>query len=88
MEHLTFEVGLAVALVAMAGVLSATLRFSIVPPLGMVDLRFIHSAPLIAFMGRIGLLVLLFYLGLEFSVGRLLKAGRSIAVGGTIYTRC
>jgi CPA2 family monovalent cation:H+ antiporter-2 len=50
-----------------------------------VDLRFIHSEPLIAFMGRFGLLVLLFYLGLEFSVGRLLKAGHAIVVGGTIY---
>lgn len=36
-------------------------------------------------MGRVGVLFLLFYLGLEFSVGRLIKAGRSIAVGGTIY---
>jgi CPA2 family monovalent cation:H+ antiporter-2 len=99
MQHIIFEVGLAVALVALAGGCAAKLRFSVVPPLiligmavgphmppvGIVDLRFIHSGPLIAFMGRFGLLVLLFYLGLEFSVGRLLKAGRSIAVGGTIY---
>src|SRR5262249_15644341 len=39
----------------------------------------------IEFMGRIGVLFLLFYLGLEFSVGRLIRSGRSIAVGGTIY---
>lgn len=75
------------------------LRFSIVPFLilagmavgphapqwGVVDFRFINSAPLIEFMGRLGVLFLLFYLGLEFSVGRLIKAGRSIAVGGSIY---
>lgn len=36
-------------------------------------------------MGRIGVLFLLFYLGLEFSVGRLVKSGRSIVVGGSIY---
>jgi CPA2 family monovalent cation:H+ antiporter-2 len=36
-------------------------------------------------MGRIGVLFLLFYLGLEFSVGKLIKSGRSIAVGGSIY---
>ena len=31
------------------------------------------------------MLFLLFYLGLEFSLGRLIKAGRLIAGGGTIY---
>jgi CPA2 family monovalent cation:H+ antiporter-2 len=99
MEHIVFEVGLALTLVTAAAVLSAKLRFSIVPflilagmavgphmpKLGIVDLRFIQSAPLIEFMGRLGILFLLFYLGLEFSLGRLIKAGRSIAVGGSIY---
>lgn len=98
MEHIVFEVGLALTLMAAAGVLSAKLRVSIVPFLilagmavgphaqwGAIDLRFIQSAPLIEFMGRLGVLFLLFYLGLEFSVGRLIKAGRSIAVGGSIY---
>jgi CPA2 family monovalent cation:H+ antiporter-2 len=98
-DHLVFEVGLALALVAGAALLSARLRFSIVPLLivvgmlvgphmpkvGILDLRFIESAPLIDFMGRIGVLFLLFYLGLEFSVTRLIKSGRSIAVGGSIY---
>lgn len=36
-------------------------------------------------MGRVGVILLLFYLGLEFSLGRLVKAGRSVLVGGTIY---
>jgi len=99
LEHIVFEVGLALALIAIAGFLSMKLKFSIVPfyilvgmivgphapDLGLFDLRFIESAPLIEFMGRLGVLFLLFYLGLEFSVGRLIKAGRSIAVGGTIY---
>lgn len=99
MEHIVFEVGLALTLMAVAGLLSARFRFSIVPflilvgmavgphapKLGLLDLRFIESAPLIEFMGRLGVLFLLFYLGLEFSVSRLVKAGRSIAVGGTIY---
>lgn len=98
-NHLVFEVGLAVALMALAGLLSSKLRFSIIPfyiivgmivgphapHYGYLDLRFIESKELIEFMGRIGVLFLLFYLGLEFSVGRLLKAGKSIAIGGTIY---
>ncbi|MFK7692676.1 cation:proton antiporter [Paenibacillus sp. HJGM_3] len=99
MDYIVFEIGLAVALIALAGLLSAKLRFSVIPfyiLVGMavgphsfewwhLDFRFISSAPLIEFLGRIGVLFLLFYLGLEFSVGRLVKSGRSIAVGGTIY---
>jgi CPA2 family monovalent cation:H+ antiporter-2 len=99
MPPLILEVGLALALVATAAVISAKLRFSIVPFLilagmavgphmpaaGPLDLRFVHSAALLEFMGRLGLLFLLFYLGLEFSLGRLIKAGRSIVVGGSIY---
>lgn len=99
MDHRVFEVGLALGLVAGAALLSVRLRFSIVPLLiiagmvvgphmprvGIFDFRFVASAPLIEFMGRVGVLFLLFYLGLEFSVSRLIKAGRSIAIGGSIY---
>jgi CPA2 family monovalent cation:H+ antiporter-2 len=99
MNHIILEIGLAIALIALAGLLSAKLRFSVIPfyiLIGMAvgphsvelwhfDFRFIESAPLIEFMGRLGVLFLLFYLGLEFSVGRLIKSGRSIAVGGTFY---
>jgi CPA2 family monovalent cation:H+ antiporter-2 len=55
------------------------------PQLGALDFRFIESAPLITFMGRLGVLFLLFYLGLESNVTRLIQAGRSIFIGGTIY---
>jgi len=99
MDHIVLEVGLAIALIALAGLLSEKLRFSVIPfyiLIGMavgphsvaiwhLDFRFIESTPLIEFMGRLGVLFLLFYLGLEFSVGRLVKSGKSIAVGGTIY---
>src|SRR5690606_19676624 len=46
---------------------------------------FTESKPFIEFMGRLGVLFLLFYLGLEFSVGRLLKSGKSIVTGGVLY---
>ncbi|HET6862382.1 MAG TPA: cation:proton antiporter [Pyrinomonadaceae bacterium] len=99
MEHIVLEVGLALALIAIAALISARVRFSVVPLLilaGMVvgphapkigpfDFGFISSAPLIEFMGRVGVLFLLFYLGLEFSVSRLIKSGRSIVIGGSIY---
>lgn len=98
-DHLVLEVGLAIALIAAAGLISSKLRFSVIPfyiLIGMavgphaakiwhLDFRFIESADLIDFLGRIGVLFLLFYLGLEFSVGRLLKSGKSIVVGGSIY---
>ncbi|WP_160032868.1 cation:proton antiporter [Paenibacillus sp. An7] len=99
MDHLVLEVGLAIALIAAAGLISSKLRFSVIPfyiLIGMavgphaaqiwhLDFRFIESEPFISFLGRIGVLFLLFYLGLEFSVGRLIKSGKSIVVGGSIY---
>jgi len=99
MNHLVLEMGLALSLIALAAALSSWIRFSVVPfliligmavgphapKIGVLDFRFIQSAPLIEFMGRAGVLFLLFYLGLEFSVSRLIKAGRSIVLGGSIY---
>ncbi|OPX86511.1 MAG: K(+)/H(+) antiporter YhaU [Pelotomaculum sp. PtaB.Bin104] len=98
-QNLLFEVGLALGIIALAGIVSERLRFSIVPLLilagmivgpqaphfGILDFRFIESESLITFMGRLGILFLLFYLGLEFSVGRLMKAGGAIIKGGVIY---
>lgn len=113
------EIGIAVLLVALVGLLANKLRFSVIPffiVIGMVlgnetapgfiedflqnigsesltqtvhstwkFLTFTESKPFIDFMGRLGVLFLLFYLGLEFSVGRLIKSGKSIVSGGTIY---
>jgi CPA2 family monovalent cation:H+ antiporter-2 len=99
MDHLILEVGLALLLIGLAAWVAAKLRVSNVPFLiligmavgphapqfGVFDFRFIDSADVIAFMGRVGVLFLLFYLGLESNVTRLIQAGRSILVGGTIY---
>lgn len=99
MDDLILEIGIAVGLVAGVGLISNKLKFSVIPffiligmflgphapELGFVDLQFKESKPFIDFMGRLGVLFLLFYLGLEFSVGRLLKSGKSIVTGGSIY---
>ncbi|OBA08902.1 potassium transporter [Bacillus subtilis] len=99
MDHLVFEVGTALVLVAIASVIAHKIKFSIIPflivlgmlvgphapKIGIIDLTFIESSEIIEFFGRMGVLFLLFYLGLEFSVGKLIKSGKSIAVGGTIY---
>lgn len=99
MDHIVLEIGLALGLIAVAVTLAHKLGVSNVPFLiligmavgphapqfGVFDFRFIETGSLISFMGRIGVLFLLFYLGLESNVTRLIEAGRSILVGGTIY---
>jgi len=99
MDHVVLEIGLALALVAFAVALAHRLGLSNVPFLivigmavgphapqfGVFDFRFIETGSLIEYMGRIGVLFLLFYLGLESNVSRLIEAGRSILAGGSIY---
>ncbi|CAM5266209.1 potassium transporter [Bacillus safensis FO-36b] [Bacillus safensis subsp. safensis] len=99
MDHLVFEVGTALILIAIASLIANKIKFSIIPflivlgmivgphapTIGIIDLKFIESTEIISFFGRMGVLFLLFYLGLEFSVGKLIKSGKSIAVGGSIY---
>lgn len=99
MDTVIFEIGLALALISIVGLISTKLRFSVIPfyiligmavgphapHFGILDLRFIESSEFIEFMGRLGVLFLLFYLGLEFSVSRLIKSGKSILVGGIFY---
>ena len=98
-DNVILEIGLALVLIAFAVALAHKLGLSNVPFLiivgmavgphapqfGVFDFRFIETGSLIAYMGRIGVLFLLFYLGLESNVSRLIEAGRSILVGGTIY---
>jgi len=99
MDHMIFEVGTALMLIAIASVIAGKLKFSIIPfliilgmlvgphapSIGIIDLRFIESQEIISILGRIGVLFLLFYIGLEFSVSKLVKSGRNIVFGGTIY---
>jgi CPA2 family monovalent cation:H+ antiporter-2 len=99
MEKVILEIGVAVALVAGVGLFAHRIKVSVIPffiligmvlgdhapDLGFVDLRFTESEPFINFMGRLGVLFLLFYLGLEFSVGRLIKSGKAIVTGGIAY---
>ncbi|GIP32222.1 cation:proton antiporter [Paenibacillus sp. J2TS4] len=99
MDTIVFQIGLAVVLVATVGLIATKLRFSVIPfyiLVGMAvgphaphfwifDFRFIESMEFIDFMGRLGVLFLLFYLGLEFSVSRLMKSGKAIVMGGLFY---
>jgi CPA2 family monovalent cation:H+ antiporter-2 len=99
MDNIVLEIGLALGLISIAVLLAEKLKLSNVPFLiligmavgphapqfGVFDFRFIETGSLIEYMGRIGVLFLLFYLGLESNVSRLIKAGRSILTGGSIY---
>ena len=99
MDNIILEIGLALGLIAFAIALANKLGLSNIPFLiligiavgphapqfGAFDFRFIETGSLISFMGRIGVLFLLFYLGLEANLTRLIEAGRSILIGGTIY---
>lgn len=98
-NDLVLEVGTALILIAIAAIIAGKLKFSIIPfliimgmlvgphapQIGVIDLRFIESYEIIEFLGRVGVLFLLFYLGLEFSVKKLVKSGKDIVIGGTIY---
>ena len=99
MDHVILQIGLALVLIGFAVGLAARLRLSNVPfliiigmvvgphapQIGVFDFRFIETNSLISFMGQMGVLFLLFYLGLEANVTRLIESGRSILMGGTIY---
>ena len=99
MDNVILEIGLALGLIAFVIALANKLGLSNIPFLiligiavgphaphfGAFDFRFIETGSLISFMGRLGVLFLLFYLGLEANLTRLIEAGRSILVGGTIY---
>jgi CPA2 family monovalent cation:H+ antiporter-2 len=47
-------------------------------------LSFIQPSEVTSFVAELGLVFLLFFLGLEFSLGRLLRSGRHIGLGGSI----
>lgn len=99
MDHMIFQVGTALLLVTAASLFAGKLKFSIIPVLivlgmlvgphapviGLFDLTFVESQYIISFLGRMGVLFLLFYIGLEFSVSKLIKSGSNIVFGGTVY---
>ncbi|MGI5892631.1 MAG: cation:proton antiporter [Bacillota bacterium] len=91
-----YMIGITIVLVMMAisGIISWRLKFSISPILiiaGIIagifsqQLHISSSISFINFLGHFGVLFLLFYMGLEFSIDRLLKASKAILHSGLIY---
>ena len=94
-----FNVGLAFVFITVASLLASRLKFSSIPLLillgmlvgphapvfGTVSLELISNTESMELLSRLGVLLLLFYLGLEFSAGKLAESGKSMFKGGTVY---
>jgi len=86
MEQL-LHLGAVLFVLFLAGRLAFQIRFSIIPLYilaGIVLGNFVHHSELVHFLSILGVLFLLFYMGLDFSVTAFLSQWRSLLVTGTI----
>ncbi len=93
------NVGLAFVFIGIATLLASRLNFSSIPfliALGMLvgpnapvignfSFNFISNSESIQLLSRLGVLLMLFYLGLEFSTGKIAAAGKSLFKSGSVY---
>ena len=85
--------GLAFLIIGLAVLTARKTKFSPIPILiifGMLagpegPWKLLSSTPVLEFLSRVGVLLLLLYMGLEFSMSALVSSGKSILTGGTIY---
>ncbi|MEM2934121.1 MAG: cation:proton antiporter [Methanocellales archaeon] len=85
------EIGLAFLIIAIGGYIAYYARQSVVPAFilvgmlfGPYGLKIISSSEIIIFIAEIGVIVLLLFLGLEFSLKRLLGAKKSLKIAGLL----
>lgn len=55
------------------------------PDIGNFSLKLISGSESIELLSRLGVLLMLFYLGLEFSAGKIAAVGKSLFKSGTVY---
>lgn len=86
-----FEVGIAYLAVAIGGLLAFKLKHSVIPAyilcgmlIGPHGLNLVKDLEFIGDMSTIGVIFLLLFLGLEFSVRSLLRSGKTISIAGTV----
>lgn len=91
--------GLAFIFISAATILAARINFSSIPFLiflGMMvgphapdleifSLKIISDTESVELLSRLGVLLMLFYLGLEFSAGKLAQSGKSLLRSGMVY---
>jgi CPA2 family monovalent cation:H+ antiporter-2 len=88
------ELAVTVAMLAALGLVARRLGLSAIPayllaglllgPNEPTELYLISPSEVTEFVAELGLVFLLFFLGLEFSLARLLRTGRHVGLGGTI----
>ena len=88
------ELAVTIAVLAALGLLSSRFGLSAIPAYLLAGLllgpnepevfSFIQPSEVTSFVAELGLVFLLFFLGLEFSLERLLRSGRHIGLGGSI----
>ena len=96
MEFNFLELGLLLLFITLAGLIASKVKFSIVPIIIIIGLILPPNGltsyypeettfEAIHFMGRLGILFLLFALGLEFSIKKLLDSAKTIVTSGVVY---
>src|SRR5215210_1062860 len=88
------QLGVTVAVLAALGLLASRLGLSAIPayllaglllgPNEPRELSLIEPSEVTAFLAELGVVFLLFFLGLEFSFDRLLRSGRHLGLGGSM----
>jgi CPA2 family monovalent cation:H+ antiporter-2 len=88
------ELAVTVALLGVLGLVARRLGLSAIPayllaglllgPNEPKELALISPSEVTEFVAELGIVFLLFFLGLEFSLGRLMRTGRHIGLGGTV----
>jgi CPA2 family monovalent cation:H+ antiporter-2 len=95
-EYNFLELGILLLFIALAGLLASKIKFSLVPIIIVIGLLLPPNGLMvytpsestmaaIDFMGKLGVLFLLFSLGLEFSIRKLIASAGTILKSGVIY---
>src|SRR4029079_12178946 len=88
------QLALTIALLALLGLVAGRFGLSAIPayllaglllgPNQPTVLSFVQPSEVTTFVAELGIIFLLFFLGLEFSFDRLLRSGRHVLLGGSL----
>ena len=87
MAHTLFLTGALLLLLFLGGLLAHRVRQSLIPAymiIGFFSQSFIPVSDGLNFLGQLGLIFLLFFIGFEYSLPKILRSGRSLVVAGMI----
>lgn len=87
MTHTLFLTGVLLFLLFIGGWLAHRIRQSLIPAymvIGFLSRSFIPPGDGLNFLGQLGLIFLLFFIGFEYSLPKILRSGRSLFLAGAI----